>query len=823
LFISGQYGLVKASKTACFPVAWNWSCATEKLTAMFKNYLLIALRNARRNKFYILVNVLGLGLGLACCLSAYVFIAFNIEFDQYFEQTDNIFRVQRTLAGERAADGVAELIPLPLATAAVQHISGVEAATRLYGKRELLRAEDKVFNEYIGFVDPNFFELFGFQTVYGETASFTGTNKIILRDKLASRFFGDENPVGKTLTLRFNNGEEVPLMVGAVVRFPENISFFYDSFVAFPHVLASGDYDADSWSEKIRPSTFLKLSSPELAPEVNKQLAEYVATANASDVTYKYENFSIIPFMDASVNEEDLKSTYTNRRINPIASILFGTMAMLILLLACFNLTNTTIALAARRLREIGIRKVMGGLRYQLILQAMTEILIISGLGLAAGWQITQYLSPAFSDLWDSVYRLEDASLWNTSIALILLLVLVAVLAGLYPAIYSTGFHPAAILKGNLKLKGSNWFTRTLLGLQFTLSIALLVGGIVTVKNADYLQGLDMGYDAQQLLSLSNLEPQEAAILYNEVKQHPKVRGVAAVSGSILWGDGNDVVNVDTSKIDSRIHKIDANYLEVMGMEVLQGRSFNAEQASDYTDAVLINQHFADKMGWTDPIDQRIMYNDTARYVIGVVNNIIGNLYEKEQSPAVFTQVRPDHYSRVVIKAEKEDLTEIHAFMEAKWKEIVPFKPYTANFEADSTMHYPLREMRNMKKVFFFLALLGGILATAGIFSLAQINVARRNKEIGVRKVMGASLGRIIHTLNREFIWILGIAAVAGGGLGYFFNQAFLSGFYAYHVSIGVAPLIISGGIIVGVALLTTSLTIFKAANTNPAHILRDE
>ncbi|MFP4506717.1 MAG: ABC transporter permease [Cyclobacteriaceae bacterium] len=790
---------------------------------MLKNYILIALRHARRNKFYLLLNIFGLGLGLACCLTAYVFVAFNNEFDTYFENTDPVYRVQRTLAGERAADGVAELIPLPLATAAVQDISGVEDATRLYGSRELLRYEDEVFSEYIGFVDPNFFELFGFKTLYGETSSFRGTDKIILRDKLAAKLFKEENPVGKTLIIRFKNGKEVALTVSAIINFPENISFFYDSFVSLSQVLAAGESDTDNWNEKIRPSTFLRLSSPEVVPQVSQQLEKYVSVANASDVTYKYESFRIIPFMDASVNEEELKYTYTNRRINPVASKIFGTMALLILLLACFNLTNTTIALAARRIKEMGVRKVMGGLRYQLILQAMTEILLICVLALGAGWLINQYLAPAFTDLWESAYRLEDASLWNTSVALLFLLVLVAVLAGLYPSLYSTRFHPAEILKGNLKLKGSNWFTRLLLCLQFTLSIVFMIGGFVSVKNADYLQGLDMGYDIHQLFSLSSLEPQEAQALLLKVKQHPKVKEVAGIAGSAVGGAGSDIVRVDTTEVDSRVYRVDASFLNTMGMELLQGRNFESERASDFSEAILINQGFADKMGWKNPLDQRIIYKDTARYVIGVVKNIISNLYKDEQLAAVFTQIRPEQYNRLVIRAEKEDLPEIHAFMEGEWKEVVPFKPYTANFEADSAMHYPLREMRNMKKVFFFLAMLGGILATAGIFSLAQINVARRNKEIGIRKVLGASLSRVVNTLNREFVWILSISALLGGVAGYFFNLAFLSNFYAYHVSIGASPSIISGIIIVGIALLTTSLTILKAANMNPAQVLKDE
>ena len=792
---------------------------------MLKNYLLIALRNARRNQLYLLINVLGLGLGIACMLTAYTFIAFNLEFDNYFENTENIYRVQRTLVSERASDRVGERVPLPLSATATEGISGVEEATRAMASHELLRDEENVFSERIGFVDPNFFEFFPYQTKFGETNSFSGTDKIILSAALAEKFYRDENPVGQTLTLRFGDGQEVPLTVGAVVAYPENISFIYDAFVPLSHYLAAGEYDLDDWATGIRPNTFLKLSSPQVADEVNSQLKKFVVTVNASDITYKYRDLWTIPFNDPRVNENNLSGgdTYANRRIEPAAVYIFGTLAFLILLLACFNLTNTSIALAARRLKEIGVRQVMGGMRHQLIAQYLLEIMLIGVMAVGAGWVMAQYLSPAFFNLWDSVFMINDVNLWNMSVALVLLVVLVSMLAGLYPAIYSTRFHPAAILKGNLKLKGSNWFTRSLLSIQFALSIALLIGGFVAVGNTEYLENLDVGYDIHEVISFGDLEPQEAQALMVEARQHPKVKMVSALRGSDIWGDGSDEVQVDTSFFASRIFRVDAHYLETTGMTLLAGRNFNADRSSDYSEAVLVNEAFVKEMGWDDPINQRILYKDTARYVIGVVQNIVNNLYDNDQYSAIFRQIPPESYSRVMIKAEPDDLAEVDEYLQRRWKEIVPFEPYASSYLTQAAMYYPMREMRNLKKVYFFLAALGGLLALAGIFSLAQINVARRNKEIGIRKVVGASVASIVNTLNREFIWILAVSTLLGSGIGYLYNQAFLDNFYAFHTEIGLFPLIISSLSIVGTALLITSFTIRQTANTNPSQVLRDD
>ncbi len=792
---------------------------------MIKSYLLIALRNARRNKVYLIINVLGLGLGLACCLTAYTFFAFNLEFDSYFEDTENIYRVQRTLAGERASQGVGERIPLPLAVTASEEISGVQEATRVFATSELLRTDDEVFNEYIGFTDANFFTFFPFQIKFGETDSYTGTDKIILTEELAQKFYQEENPVGQTLTLRFGDGQEVLLTVGAVVTYPENISFYYDAFVPLSHYLTTGDHNQDDWAADIRSNTFLRLSSSPVVDDVNAQLEKFVATANASDITYKYRDFWVIPFQDARVNENEIRgdATYTNRRIEPVATIIFGTLAFLILLLACFNLTNTLIALASRRLKEIGIRKVMGGMRRQLIIQHLLEVMLIGVLAVGVGWLIAQHLSAAFFNLWDTPFSLDDVNLWNMGMALVLLLVLVAMIAGLYPAIYSTRFHPATILKGNLKLKGSNWFTRSLLSLQFALSIALLIGGFVAISNTEYLQNLDLGYDIHEVISLGGLEPSEAQVLLAEARQHPKAKMVSALRGSDIWGNGSEEVQVDTAIFVSRIFQVDANYLETVGMNISDGRGFDDDRASDYTEGVLVNEAFVEKMKWNDPINQRILYQDTARYVIGVVQNIINNLYDNEQHPSLFRQVQPQRYSKVMVKASPDDLAEIDEFLKSRWKEIIPFEPYESSYLTQAAMYYPMREMRNLKKVYFFLAVLGGLLAVAGIFSLAQINVARRNKEIGVRKVLGASVSRIVNTLNREFVWVLAVSAVLGGGIGYLYNWAFLNNFYVFHVEIGLLPLILSGVIIVGAALLTTSLTIRQTANTNPAQVLRDE
>jgi ABC-type antimicrobial peptide transport system permease subunit len=409
------------------------------------------------------------------------------------------------------------------------------------------------------------------------------------------------------------------------------------------------------------------------------------------------------------------------------------------------------------------------------------------------------------------------------SVALMLLLLVIAMVAGLYPAFYSTRFQAAAILKGSLKLKNSNWFTRSLLSLQFALSIALLIGGFVAVNNAKFLQKLDMGYDVHQLISLDNLEPQEVQLLLDEIRRNPKIESASALRGSAIWGSSSDKVKVDTSTLDTRIYQVDANYIQTVGMEISEGRDFNEQMVSDFSEAVLVNRTFVEEAGWEQALNQRILYQDTARYVIGVVENIVNGFYENEQQAAIFTQAQPDQFSRIVLRADADALTTLNDEMRGMWKDLIPFKPYSASYITETAMYYPLREMRVMKKVYFFLALLGGLLATAGIFSLAQISVARRNKEIGVRKVLGASVKTIVNTVNREFVRILAVAAVLGCTIGYLFSEKILSGVYAFHVNIGAWPLILSGGIIVGIALLTTSLTIFRSASTNPVNVLRDE
>ncbi|MEO0330789.1 MAG: ABC transporter permease, partial [Bacteroidota bacterium] len=535
-----------------------------------------------------------------------------------------------------------------------------------------------------------------------------GMDKIILTEELAQKFYQEENPVGQTLTLRFGDGQEVLLTVGAVVTYPENISFYYNAFVPLSHYLTIGNHNQDDWAAGIRSNTFLKLSSLQAVDEVNSQLKKLVATVNASDITYKYRDFWVIPFKDSRVNENELRgdATYTNRRINPVATIIFGTLAFLILLLACFNLTNTSIALASRRLKEIGIRKVMGGMRRQLVVQHLLEIMLIGVLAIGVGWLIAQYLSVAFFNLWGMPFSLDDVNLWNMSLALVLLLVLVSMIAGLYPAIYSTRFHPATILKGNLRLKGSNWFTRSLLSLQFALSIALLIGGFVAISNTEYLQNLDLGYDIHEVISLGGLEPSEAQTLMIEAQQHPKVKMVSALRGSDIWGNGSKEVQVDTATFASRIFQVDANYLETVGMNISDGRGFDADRASDYTEAVLVNEAFVEKMDWDDPINQRILYQDTARYVVGVVQNIVNNLYDNEQRPSLFRQIQPKRYSKVMIKAAPDDLAEIDEYLRSRWKEIVPFEPYESSYLTQAAMYYPMREMRNLKKIYFFLAVL---------------------------------------------------------------------------------------------------------------------
>lgn len=795
---------------------------------MIRNYLATALRQILKNKSYIIINTFGLGVALACCISSYILLAFNIEFDSYFESTDtsNLFRVHTEFRQGDGEIGEHLGVPLAMGSAMVNDIPGVVAYSRFFNEFPYMRyvEGDKGFSEPVALADSTFYDLLPFVTVKGNLEDFSKMNAIVLTEEVANKFFVDENPIGKVLTANFPNLVEKQFVVAAVIeKMPLNTTVSFSAMVRIEHLLDIYNLSPGEWGDWHDPSMFVKLSTPENEPGVEEQMQAYVPLRNEKKEDAKVTKFKLEPF-DNAANQDDVFWSQFNLKISNMPIIVFITMAGIILLIACFNLTNTSVAMAAKRFKEIGIRKVAGATKKQIILQFLFEMFIIVFFSLVVGLIISKFLADEFVDMWGLPYSLKDISGLNLVVALLVLVFMAALLAGIYPALMSTRFRPVSLIKQQVKIKGSNFFTKTLVTLQFSLSIIVLICGIAFTQNTKFQERLDYGFSYKDIIAIFIQDESEYKILKSRAITNPKVLETSITHHQLGMNSYPFPIKLDTTEYQVQHIEVGENFFETMGLELSIGRFPDLNNKTDEFEAIVVNRAFLDHTGLEDPLNQVVSVREQRRKIIGVVENHIDNLFRsRDQEPFVYYASRRDEYSVMLLKSNPNDLPDLMKEMESVWEEEFPTKPFRARFQEEILMGN-LREINsNMKKIFIFLTVLGGLLSVSGIFSLATLNVEKRTKEIGIRKALGGSVKGIIQLLSREFIIILLLAALIGGAGGYFLAGLLMDQIYAYHIAVKVAAVVLGVIIVCLAGLFTTGTTIFRAATVNPINSLRDE
>jgi ABC-type antimicrobial peptide transport system permease subunit len=793
---------------------------------MIKNYLRVAFRSLRKNKSYVIINTLGLGISLACCITAYLLLAYNIEFDNFHDskKVGRIFRchtLSRDKNGKIIRDDQA---PIALAPIAAEEITGIQRYTRFLTGGGSLRYGDKAFNEGLAFADSTFFDLFDYPLVAGSHKSFHDKRSIFLSEELAKKYFGQEDPIGKMLVMNFVNNSEVEVLVGGVLKkYPVNNTFAFNAIMRIENFMDVQKIKLNDWSDWRNPATFLEVSSPESAPGIGRQFNKYIPNRNIARTDMVVEAYQLEPFKSA-FTQDDIRSNWVNYRISLVPLVVFTGLAGLILLIACFNLTNTSIAMTGKRLKEVGVRKAVGAGRRQIASQFLLESLITISLSLAVGLLMAQIIVPAFYAMWHLPYGMEDLKGTNFFIALIILVFMAALLAGIYPALFSSKFKPTLLLKGSVKIKGTNFLTRTLVASQFALSVVVLIAGVVFVQNSKYQERIKFGYDKEMIVTVSLQGESDFKAMEDVIVRNPKILSVAVSDGNIGSNTYSTPVRIDTSQYEVQALGVGKNYFETMGLRLSEGRTFNLENASDQNEGIIVNKAFIESTRLKDPLDKVVILHDKRRRILGVIENHVDNLYRsKKYEPFVFYPAGKDQYITLLVKTERGDLAETQKYLQTTWKELFPNKPFESQFQEDIVFKGSKQTNANLEKVFLFITVLGGLLSASGIFALASLNIAKRTKEIGIRKALGASVSNIVGLLNREFVIILMFAAVLGSAGGYFLTDMLLAEIYAYHIPVGIVSVILCALSIFSIGIFTTSSTIFQAAKSNPVDTLRTE
>ncbi len=790
---------------------------------MLKNYIRIALRSYGRNYLFTLINIVGLAVGLSGVIVTFLLFDYENGFDRDHKNTSQVYRVNcnRLIEGETQKWGV---VPSALGPIAESEFQSIEESTRYgYTHSFLVQYEDIIHREGITYADQNFFELFSFKFKLGQKEVFKDKSAAIISEQFAEKYFGDENPIGKYLTIRRNDEVIKQFLVGAVIeKISKNSSFHFDIITQYENLLDSYDYKEFDWNADIHPVLYLKLNDASMVKKVENELQKYCAINNEIKEAWKINDFYLVPFNDQK-NEARFVHSYTTWAGLPI-SALYGSLIMntLILLIACFNFTNTSIAYANKRLREIGIRRTFGGYKWQIIKQFFIENFILCLISLILSIELANTWVGLMNVQWPIEISTYYFNSWPLTIKLILLLLAVSIIAGAYPAYYVSRFHPTEILKGKPKLKGTNNFSRVLLTWQFGFSIMAIFCGIVLTQNAHFQETLDWGFDKENSIVIPLQGNGEYRNLKNELSGTKSINSMAGTIQNLGYGSLTTNIEIDGVIHSTDLLRVGDNYLPTIGCEIIAGRNFLIDSKNDIHESIIVNEDFVSTFGIKDPLNQSIKLEGKQYHIVGVVKDFMPNGLFNPIKPVVIQVTAEDQYQNLVIRANQEDLPQIYATTQTVWKELFPNKPFEG-FYMEEIAAEALHTNRGLLIQFVIMGIFALFLSVTGLYSIVSLTVNKRIKEIGIRKVFGATVRNLMQLLNYEFAIVILIAVVIGCVGGYYFMDKFLSDIFMYYKEIDIISFIIAATIIFIPVVMTSGIKIYKIAMRNPTESLRYE
>jgi ABC-type antimicrobial peptide transport system permease subunit len=790
---------------------------------MIKNYLLITLRSMMKNKLFIFINVFGLAIGIGCCIVAYFNWEFDTMYDTHHVHADQIYRVSQLREFE-GAERLYGYTSLPMGPTVRQNIPDAEKVTRLNRSWSNFKVEDNLFPGGIAYVDPDFFEMFSFEFINGHPANLKDKSKVFLSDEQARRLFGSTDVVGRQLTQVLGT-ELKELTVGGVFKKqPQSSSFRFQAYMHFDNFFDDAkDVKETDW--KTWTTLFVMIPNATRVNTIHKQLQVYRENNNKVREDFQVKEYILDPFAGMAQRDEVNDTWSQTWSANSRAAVYAPTiMAVLVLLIACFNMTNTSIAISSRRLKEIGIRKVMGSMRSQLIFQFIGETMFICFVSLVIGLFLGEILLNAWNMLWEDM-QLTSHYIDNPGFLFFLIGVLAftALIAGSYPAFYISGFEPVGILKGKLKLGGTNLFTRILLCLQYAISLLAIVCSIAFYQNSKYQRDFDLGFHEESVIIAYVENGNEYETYRNALMQNKDILSVAGSKHSIFSSRYKDPVKFESKQFEVDIIDVGDDYLNTMGLTLTEGRDFQKNSETDRKESVIITQKMADIFKWEKPLGKEILWHDTVKlYIVGVVKDVYTVGLWAQMEPMMIRYTSPEQYTHVIVNAPTEKLTAVNAFMEKEWKQVFPNRLYNGRYLYED-MKEAFVVNDNIVKMFVFLGIVAMILSATGLFTLVSLNIIKKMKEIGVRKVLGASIVNITRIINTEFIIILLISSVLGCALGYFMVDLLMDSIWDYYQSTTTITFIVSVIVMFTISAITIGYKVFSAASMNPVNTLRDE
>jgi putative ABC transport system permease protein len=798
---------------------------------MWSNYLKVALRNLFRHKVFSLINILGLSIGLACAMLIILFAKDEFSFDRFHQKQNEIFRIvseQYDDAGNyTGAGGFTGFFHGPAFAAQIPEI---ETIVRYEPYDYAIKKDGEVYRQNGIRVDADFFNVFSFPLLQGNTATaLSQPNQVVLSEQTAIKFFGTTDVIGKTLEFQGEVGFEPFIVSGVAKRCPVNSSIRFDMLTPIV-VPADALANKDNWFNfflntfvLLKPGTNAKLVSEKMQKIFEADAGDVVARMERDYGMKSKSKFLLQPLTDLHLNTEYRAGNGLSQANTPKYSIILSAIAFFILLIACINFINLTIARSLKRSKEIGIRKVIGGSRKQLVWQFLGESFIITFFAFILSLVLVQLVLPGFNTLANKALSLSYLLDTQLVIGYISLLIITGLLAGFYPAMVLSGFDPVKTLYNRFRFGGEGYLQKGLVVLQFTLATILIIGTLTIYRQFNYMIEMPLGYNDKNLIAVEKdgLTRDEFFRFRQALLQQPFIDAVAPRNSGYWSSVGK--VNEDQN-INFFMERVNEDFVPMMEIQVVEGRNFDPKIASDSLGSILVNQSFVKAAGWDNPIGKEltIIWENNKRYtVIGVVGDHHYSDLLTPIGPQVLFSKATEGYGSALIRIKEGSDRDAMAHIKSTFKTMFPLAPFEYGYRVDENREaYELEE--KWRNIFLFGTLLSIFISCIGLFGLSVLNAERRTKEIGIRKILGASVVHVVSKLSAEFLVLVGIALVIGIPLALYGANQWLQD-YPYRATPGILMVLSAVALVIFIAVITISFQSLRAAVSNPVKSLRTE
>ena len=784
---------------------------------MLKSYLSTAWRNLMRQKGNALVKIFGLSIALSFCLLTFLMMSTEFTFDEFHENAARIYRVDY-VADFNGKTAIYADAPMPVGASLKETLPEVEYAARLIRERGICRYQDKVLNETVHFAGQDFLNMFSFQLWRQSGAPLKDRDHIILSEAYAKKYFGEANPLGKTLTIDFPQGSYQFTVKDIAEEIPLNSSIHFDMLVSIDLWRDLNSNMDEKWNH-FQGTTFVQLASSAAVGKIEQQMAAYAELTNRAGSGKQIIEYQLEPLSDMRFNVHIRNRDFSTGSETGYYFMMMSVFGLL--LIGCFNFINLSIAGATSRMKEIGVRKVLGANRMSLIKQFLTESFLVSLLSMTLGILLAILLLPGFNDFYISDFTAKVFFQPGVLIFAFLLMILTGFLSGAYPALYISALQVVKILKRDQKISGKNRFSKALISTQFTLSIIFITLALIFFAQNRLLTTVDTGYESEHVLVVDLQDQQVFDVFKNEALKQNIVSSVSGSDGVIGWGLPVNRVVFEDREIQADFLSIAPDYLKTLGIQLQAGRSFESAAAGTVSGEVLVNDAFVKEMGWKSAIGKSVLVNGESMAVTGVVKDFFTQDLYSVAKPLVLQSIHPEAIKYISIKVDPAHLATAKSTLANVWKTTAPDVPFEFFYQDDVFANNYI----NFQRVELLVSLLAGttiLIACFGLFALTTLMLARRMKEIGIRKVLGASSFRLVFLVVKDVFLMITLANVLAWPLAYYFGNLILQS-YPRRIDLTLDYFLEGTLLAVAFTLMSIAYHAVKVIQNNPIQSLRYE